>query len=162
VNKVILALGTSSGNKLANLSLAKEFLRSLSTKEFTFSSIWETEPVGLAENLFYNAVLLMETDLSPDQLLQNIKQYEASAGRDLSAPRWSDRIIDIDIIDFNKLMHVSENLEIPHREYLNRRFVLCPLQELFPEWTDPLSGCHIDELIFKAPPIQLSKMSVKW
>lgn len=162
MNKVILALGSSSGNKLSNLSLAKAFLSSLATKDLKSSSIWETEPIGIAKNQFYNAVILLVTELSPGQLLQKIKRYEASAGRDLSAPRWSDRVIDIDIIDFNKYMFVSESLETPHKEYKNRRFVLCPLQELSPEWTDPISGCHIDELIFKAPPIQLSKMSVKW
>lgn len=162
MNKVILALGSSSGNKLSNLSLAKIFLESLTTVELKFSSIWETEPIGIANNQFYNATIILGTELSPGQLLQKIKHYEASAGRDMSAPRWSDRVIDIDIIDFNKHIFVSESLEIPHKEYKYRRFVLCPLQELSPEWTDPISGCHIDELIFKAPPIQLSKMSVKW
>ena len=162
MNKVILALGSSSGEKLSNLSLAKEFIISLSTGEVRCSSIWETEPIGLAENLFFNAVMAIDTDILPDDLLQSIKQYEESVGRDLTAPRWSDRIIDIDIIDYDHHMYVSADLDIPHPSYKNRRFVLNPMQEIFPEWTDPISGCHIDELIFKAPPIQLSKMSVKW
>jgi 2-amino-4-hydroxy-6-hydroxymethyldihydropteridine diphosphokinase len=162
LNKVILALGSSTGKKLKNLSLAKDFLFELSEGGFRNSSIWETEPVGLAMNTFYNAVIELHSDLSPDELLTRIKEYEELAGRDLTAPRWSDRIIDIDIIDFNGQIHVSANLEIPHPEYKNRRFVLNPLSELYPNWTDALTGCHIDELIFKAPPIQLSKMSVKW
>lgn len=160
--QVILAIGSSSDDRLKNLKLARSFISGLSLTPVRHSSIWQSEPVGPAKNEFYNAIVTCTYDRSPEHLLDVIKNYEEDSGRDLGAPRWSDRIIDIDIIDFGGKLHISSELEIPHQSYRDRLFVLHPLKELFPNYVCPTTGEHIDNLIFKAPPLQLSKKSVKW
>lgn len=160
--KVILALGSSMGDKSQILSDARKFLLELSASDIRCSSIWETEPVGIARNQFFNAVVEIEYNGSPEELLKAIKAYEADAGRDQDAPRWADRPIDIDIIDFDRKLYVGADLEIPHPRYHERQFVLYPLQEIALSWIDLATGEHIDDMIKKAPPIRLSKITAKW
>lgn len=160
--KTVIALGSSSGNRLAHLRKALSYLETLSEGDVKTSSIWETDPVGQAENLFLNAVAGIETTLTPGALLRSLKRYEESAGRDLSAPRWSDRTIDLDIIACGTIVCVEADLEIPHPYYRERRFVLEPLREIYPFWTDPETGDSIDDLILRAPLLRLSKSALKW
>jgi 2-amino-4-hydroxy-6-hydroxymethyldihydropteridine diphosphokinase len=160
--KVILALGSSLGDKSSFLSDAKHYLIGLSKEDIRVSSIWETEPVGIARNQFYNAVVEISFDGSPDKLLELLKKFESDAGRDHDAPRWTDRPIDIDIIDFDRKLFLGSDLEVPHPRYHERLFVLLPLQEIAPSWVDISSGDHIDDMIKKASPIRLSKITAKW
>lgn len=159
---ICIALGTSVGDKAENLKQALSFLSDFSDVAVKKSSIWETAPVGPSKNTFLNAVVFIESKLLPGKILQAIKVYEEQAGRDLMAPRWSDRIIDLDIIAYNRMIYVDENLEIPHKSYKDRLFVLKPLQEISPNWVDPETGDHIDEIIRRAAPLSLSKSPVKW
>lgn len=159
---IVLALGTSIGDKRKNLTAALEHVESVSKSPVTKSSIWETDPVGVAKHTFFNAVVFATYDGSADQLLSSVKDFEQEYGRDMEAPRWSDRLIDIDIISFGNQYTLTPKLEIPHPEYKNRLFVLKPLQEISPNWIDPVSGEHIDDLIFKAAPLHLSKKFAKW
>ena len=159
---IVIALGTSLADKAANLRDAASFLESISDEPLIRSSIWETEPVGPSENLFYNAVVALRSDLTPSALLALLKDYEEQAGRDLSAERWSDRIIDLDIIGYNGQLYMDADLEIPHPRYNNRLFVLEPLREIDPDWTDPETCDGIDDLILRAAPLSLSKSTVKW
>lgn len=161
-NRVILALGSSMGKKAQKLSETKEFLANLSSSGIRSSAIWETEPVGIAKNQFYNAVVEIYYDGTPAQLLKRIKQFEIDAGRDQNAERWADRPIDIDIIDFGSRFYLDSDLEVPHPRYKDRLFVLSPLQDIEPSWIDTVSGDHIDDMIKKAPPIRLSKITAKW
>lgn len=160
--RVILALGSSMGDKAQQLSDAKRFLSEFSSSEVRYSSIWETEPVGIAQNQFYNAVVEITFSGSPAELFRLIKQYERDSGRDQYAAKWDDRPIDIDIIDFGGIYYLDAYLEIPHPRYKERLFVLSPLLDIEPFWIDSTSGDHIDELIKKAQPIRLSKIMAKW
>ncbi|KPP99150.1 MAG: 2-amino-4-hydroxy-6-hydroxymethyldihydropteridine diphosphokinase FolK [Bacteroidetes bacterium HLUCCA01] len=159
---IFIALGTSLDDKAANLREAASFLRTVSAGEPKFSSIWETAPVGPSSNTFLNAVAALESPLEPSALLRSVKEYEEQAGRNLSAARWSDRIIDLDIIGYHGRVYLDADLEIPHPRYRERLFVLCPLREVAPGWTDPENGDHIDTLIRNAAPLQLSKSRIKW
>jgi len=161
-NRVILALGSSMGKKAQKLSEAKDFLGKLSSSEVRFSSVWETEPVGIARNQFYNAIVQISYSGTPAELLKLIKQYEIEAGREQNSERWADRPIDIDIIDFGGCYYLDADLEIPHPLYKERLFVLSPLQDLEPNWMDSVSGDHIDDMIKKAPSLRLSKITAKW
>ncbi|HAC14398.1 MAG TPA: 2-amino-4-hydroxy-6-hydroxymethyldihydropteridine diphosphokinase [Bacteroidetes bacterium] len=161
-NHIVLALGTSLGDRKKNLIDASKFIESITQPILLKSSIWETDPVGAAKNIFFNSVVSASYSGTADELITSIKDFELEYGRDMSAPKWSDRLIDIDIITFGQKYSIGSNLEIPHPQYKNRLFVLKPLQEIFPNWMDPLSGDHIDELIFKAAPLHLSKKSLKW
>ncbi len=162
VKRVVLALGSSMGNKLKRLSEARDFLTGLSSSDIRCSSIWETEPVGIAQNQFYNTVVQIHYDGAQADLLKLIKQHELHAGRDQHSPRWADRPIDIDIIDFGGTFYLDADLEIPHPAYKNRLFVLYPLQDLEPSWMDSVTGDHIEDMIKIAPRMRLSKIKAKW
>jgi 2-amino-4-hydroxy-6-hydroxymethyldihydropteridine diphosphokinase len=101
------------------------------------SSIYETEPQGevLDQPDFLNAVVEIETDLGPEELLEECKRIESELGR-RAGVRHGPRPIDIDILLLGDLEYESERLRIPHRDLEIRRFVLEPLQELAPERVD--------------------------
>lgn len=134
----------------------------MSSAPLSCSSIYETEPVGPSTHFYLNAVVKLQTDLSPDILLARFKRYESQCGRDMNAPRWSDRIIDLDIIAYGRRIISTPTLTIPHPEYPNRLFVLRPLQDIAPEWKDPQSGKNINEMIIQAPQITIEKSKWHW
>ncbi len=161
--QVVIALGSNLGNRASHLTQAKAFLTTLSRRPLIISSIYETEPVGEASTkMYYNAVCAMETTLPPLQLLDRLKKYEQDYGRDPTAPRWSNRTIDLDIIDYNRQVISEDTFRVPHPHYAERLFVLHPLQEIFPNWEDLPSGKSIDTLIASAPKIEVFKKEVNW
>jgi 2-amino-4-hydroxy-6-hydroxymethyldihydropteridine diphosphokinase len=99
------------------------------------SSIYETAPQGdvLDQPDFLNAVVEIETELGPEELLDHVKGIESEMGRDPGGVRHGPRPIDIDILVLGDLDYVSERLRIPHTSMMERRFVLEPLRELAPE-----------------------------
>jgi 2-amino-4-hydroxy-6-hydroxymethyldihydropteridine diphosphokinase len=101
------------------------------------SSVYETEPVGeiLDQSDFFNAVVAIETDLSPHELLAACKQIERALGRPEGGPRHAPRPIDVDLLIIEDVALSEDGLVIPHPELANRRFVLAPLDELAPELT---------------------------
>jgi len=103
------------------------------------SFVYETEPQGeiLDQPDFLNAVLEIETDLGPEELLDVCKVVELEVGRVFGGPRHGPRTIDIDVLLLGDVEHSSERLTVPHRDVLQRRFVVAPLVELDGELTLP-------------------------
>ena len=99
------------------------------------SSIYETAPQGevLDQPDFLNAVVEIETDLGPEDLLTECKRIESELGRRAGGVRHGPRPIDIDILLLGDIEYESERLRIPHRDLETRRFVLEPLKELAPD-----------------------------
>ena len=159
---VIVALGTNLGNRHQNLVNAKEFLSGLALSSLSCSSIYETEPIGPSSHDYYNAVIQFETSYSPEQLITRLKDFEQRMGRDMKAPRWSDRIIDLDIIVYGKKSISSGLLKIPHPEYPKRRFVLLPLEEIDSEWVDPVNGKSLKNMLLSAPDMFIKKTDLQW
>jgi 2-amino-4-hydroxy-6-hydroxymethyldihydropteridine diphosphokinase len=97
--------------------------------------VYETEPQGevLDQPDFLNAVVAIETSLDPEGLLRRVKELEAELGRDFGQVRHGPRVIDIDLLLLGDIEMSTERLTLPHRDVLNRRFVLEPLLELDPE-----------------------------
>ena len=110
--------------------------------------MYETEPQGeiLDQPDFLNAVLEVETELGPEELLDACKVVEVEAGRMIGGPRHGPRTIDVDVLLLGDLHHQSDRLTLPHRDILARRFVLEPLLELDPELTLPDGTLIRDEL----------------
>ena len=102
------------------------------------SSIYETAPQGEVTDQpdFLNAVVEIETELGPEELLDRCKRLEAELGRREGGVRHGPRPIDIDILLLGDIEYESERLRIPHRDLETRRFVLEPLRELAPERVD--------------------------
>lgn len=161
-NTVIVGLGSNMGDRKGHLKKAKSFLASFADSQFASSSIYRSEPLGPSKHEFLNAVVSFHTRKTAEELLKVFKSYEYSAGRDPDAPRWSDRPIDLDIIALGNRIIKSAPIHIPHPEYQNRLFVLIPLAELHPEWTDPETGATIDQMIAKAPGLGITKTNLEW
>jgi len=111
----------------------------------TTSAILETPPLGPAKRRFANAALLIESDEDPAQLLARLKAIEAEFGR-RRGQRWSDRVIDLDIILWSGGIWSEPDLTIPHPAFRDRAFVLMPLLEIAGGWRDPLTGLTVRQL----------------
>lgn len=127
-----LGLGANLGDRRANLRQALRLLRR-SARVLRVSSLYETEPVGPEQPLFYNAVCAIETDLAPRDLLAFVKVIERDLGRERDAERWGPREIDIDILLYGAETLDEEGLTVPHPRMLERGFVLVPLAEIAAE-----------------------------
>jgi 2-amino-4-hydroxy-6-hydroxymethyldihydropteridine diphosphokinase len=129
--KGYLGLGSNEGDRLANLRAARDRLsRSLSVT--ASSSVYETAPQGevLDQADFLNAVLEVETDLGPHELLDVCKEVERELGREPGGARHGPRPINVDVLILGDLRVADDRLTLPHPEITSRRFVLEPLLEL--------------------------------
>lgn len=160
--KVIIALGSNLNDPHKQLLEAGVFLNSISDKPLQSSWIYKSEPIGTSENDFLNAVACIETDLTAEEIFVLIKEQEKKQGRPSRYPKWSARTIDLDIIAYDDLVVHTDNLIIPHSEYAQRLFVLKPLKDIFPNWIDPGTAQHIDQLIDKAPKLRILKTELNW
>lgn len=161
MEQVVIGIGSNMGDRLDYMSRARYFL-SDTLIDPIFSSIYETAPVGIADQPFFNAVATGLTSETPSSLLNLLKSFEKSQGRDQRSPRWSNRILDLDIIAFGNQCINQESVIIPHPHYRTRKFVLVPLLEILPNFVDPLSKSPIKELIEQAPPLSVKKKNLKW
>ena len=137
-NKVVLSLGSSSGDKRATLEKAIASLDRLDgVRVLKISDFVSTEPYGgVAKNTFLNCAITAECLLSPRALLDKIHEIEAANGR-VRDVRWGDRTLDIDIIFFGNKIIAEEGLCIPHSDYANRQFVIIPVKQIAPDFVCP-------------------------
>ena len=134
-----IALGSNLGDREANLRAALDAV-GRAGRVTDVSSLYETDPVGPEQPLFYNAVCRIETELEPDTLLTALKAIEADLGRDPAGERWGPRVIDLDILMYGELTVDQPWLRIPHPRLSERAFVLVPFAEIAPDVDVPGMG----------------------
>jgi len=151
-HKVLIGLGSSLGFRERNLRFAHHLLHANSSLSIIKSSrVYHSVPLGEeAESIFYNQCLILETDLSPNNLLAVLKSIEVRAGR-VRSRRWADRILDLDILLYDTIIIENPDLSIPHKGLLFRSFVIQPAQEIAGEWIIPTIGRTIKELKVPVP-----------
>ncbi len=132
--EVAFGLGSNVGDKRLNIHRALDALMATGLVDGpSLSSLYRTPPWGPVEQDWYvNACAVGATGLKPEDLLTRVKALEVALGR-IEAIRWGPRLIDIDILYFGDLSLETPRLTLPHRDLLNRAFVLVPLAELRPE-----------------------------
>lgn len=134
-----IALGSNLGNPIANVNAAIKKISTIATVSAT-SSLYRTKPWGyLDQPDFINAVISIETNKTPQQLLAELKKIEKEMGKEKPAERWGPRLIDLDILTFGQLTVTEPGLNIPHPRMLERAFVLAPLAEIDSSYAEVLA-----------------------
>jgi 2-amino-4-hydroxy-6-hydroxymethyldihydropteridine diphosphokinase len=129
--RAYVALGSNLGDRAGHLAAAREALARLpDTEVVAASAVEETAPLaGMPQPPYLNQMVLLETRLTPRQLLDACHEIERARGR-VRGERWGARTLDVDIVQYGQ-RHVTEpDLMIPHPELPNRDFWLRELAEL--------------------------------
>ncbi len=147
MNTLYVLVGGNIGNRHENLEKALSCLTKEIGRVIKSSLIYETEAWGNRDQPdFYNQVHIIYTKLSAEETMKNILDIEEKMGR-VRTIKNAARIIDIDILFFNKEIINEPGLTVPHPEIANRRFVLVPLNELSPAFVHPTLHKSIHELL---------------
>ncbi len=110
------------------------------------SSVYETGPVGGPEQgRFLNAVVFIDTELSPAELMDAALVVEGTHGR-VRAERWGPRTLDIDVIALEDIVSDDPMITLPHPRAHERAFVLVPWAQLDPDASLPRWGRVLDLL----------------
>jgi 2-amino-4-hydroxy-6-hydroxymethyldihydropteridine diphosphokinase len=132
-----IALGSNLGDRLANLRAARQALVDLANVKppVLSSPVYETEPVDCEPGAgkFLNAVVEIEYDGDPSELLEQLVRVEESLGRERDHARNVSRKIDIDLLYAGDLSVKNERLQVPHPRMHLRKFVLRPLADIRPD-----------------------------
>lgn len=148
---IFLGLGSNIGNKRKHLENALNLMSGKNINVVRYSSFYRSPPWGIVEqDSFLNMVCEVSSKLSPIELLDAIQDTELEMGR-IRDYKWGPRIIDIDILEFNKLQFENERLQIPHPYYPKRAFVLVPFIELEPDWIPTGYKQTLGELLGELP-----------
>ncbi len=132
--EVAFQFGSNVGDKVDNVARAGRLLETAGiVRKLRVSPAYRTPPWGgVPQDWFVNACAVGETELDAFDLLRRIKAVEVTLGR-VETVRWGPRIIDIDILYRGADDLDTEALTLPHRDVLNRAFVLVPLADLVPD-----------------------------
>jgi 2-amino-4-hydroxy-6-hydroxymethyldihydropteridine diphosphokinase len=140
---VFLLLGSNLGDRHSFLNQAIEHIEKDIAPVIKASSIYETQSWGKTDAPDYlNQVILLQTNLSAQAILQKILNIETVLGR-RREEKWGSRTIDIDILFYGQAIIDEPGLHIPHPELHKRRFTLEPLAEISPEFIHPLLNKRI-------------------
>lgn len=140
--QAIIALGSNLGQRHEHLSRALSLLaRTPGIIRVIPSPVYETAPVGVTDQPpFLNMVAGLETTMSPEELMTQLLLIEQQIGRTRTI-RWGPRIIDLDLLFFEREERRTPSLTLPHPRWPERSFVTVPLKDLLahpafdqPEW----------------------------
>lgn len=134
VERAYLALGSNLGARIQHLQTAIDSLSATpNVAVVAVSSIYETDPVGGPEqDRYLNAVVALDTTLTPHDLLGICQQLEADARR-VRIERWGPRTLDVDVLLVGDAVVSEPDLVVPHPRMWERGFVLAPLHDVAPE-----------------------------
>lgn len=145
-NTVFIAFGSNKGEPLQNIKAAlKQVEKFCKIKQI--SHFFITKPEGyLNQPDFINGVFEAQTALAPQELLKALKQTEKQLGRKETF-RNAPREIDLDIIFYGSIVLQQANLNIPHKAFRQREFVLTPLAQIAPDFKDPVTQKTVKQLL---------------
>ncbi len=141
---IYLSLGSNQGNKLEKLQKAIDLIGENIGIVRKISSVYKTASWGFKSDDFYNICLEISSSLNPENLLNSLELIERKLGRIISKTTdYAARPIDIDILFFDNEIIFSKYLIVPHKEMLQRKFVMIPLVEIAPNFIHPIEHQRI-------------------
>jgi 2-amino-4-hydroxy-6-hydroxymethyldihydropteridine diphosphokinase len=139
-----IGIGANLGNAVQTVQLALEELKRYGVV-VRASSLYSTKPWGVKNQPdFVNAVALLETTLTPRELLVELKKLEAEFGRE-ETYRWGPRVVDFDILAYDDRRIDEPDLIVPHPRLHERAFVLVPLAEIDPSYEALRDALPVEE-----------------
>jgi 2-amino-4-hydroxy-6-hydroxymethyldihydropteridine diphosphokinase len=147
--RAYVGMGSNLGDRACNLLLGVRGMLAASLRVARLSSVYETEPVGVAEEqpAYLNMVAELVAPLPPpEELLARLLKIEYALGRTRERLR-AARTLDLDLLLYADEQRETELLTVPHARLHLRRFVLVPLAELIPEARHPALGLSYAELL---------------
>jgi 2-amino-4-hydroxy-6-hydroxymethyldihydropteridine diphosphokinase len=142
VSRAALALGSNLGDRVGLLQGAVDALLAVPGIEaVAVSPVYATDPVGgpADQPEYLNAVLVVDTDLEPLDLLRHCHDVERAAGRERSV-RWAARTLDVDLLAVGATTWADDDLRLPHPRAHERAFVLVPWADVDPDFVLPGHG----------------------
>jgi 2-amino-4-hydroxy-6-hydroxymethyldihydropteridine diphosphokinase len=150
VTKAVLALGSNLGDREATIVEALLRIADVAGVELLVASAMHETPAltphGVDHNApaYLNAVAIVDTLLTPEDLLAAVNAIELDLGR-VRGERWADRTLDIDVITVEGETRDTTTLTLPHPRAAERSFVLEPWLEIDPDAT--LNGERVSEIL---------------
>lgn len=142
LRRAALALGSNLGDRFDFLQAAVNAITdSPEIIPVAVSPVYETDPLGGPEEQprFLNAVLVVDTTLSPRSLLERAQAAESAFGRTRQVPK-GPRTLDVDVLAVGDKTADDKDLQVPHPRLAERAFVLIPWAEVDPEFVIPGLG----------------------
>jgi 2-amino-4-hydroxy-6-hydroxymethyldihydropteridine diphosphokinase len=151
--RAYLGIGSNLGDRLAHLQAAVDGLAAAhEIMVVAVSPVYETAPVGgLDQGDYLNAVVAVDTELTPRQLMEVGQSLEADEHR-VRLERWGPRTLDVDVLLVGTEEVHEPDLEVPHPRMTQRAFVLAPLADLDPAWA---GGVPADQTCERRPGLVL-------
>ena len=145
MSNIFIALGSNLGNPKEMVKNGILSIKNIGgVRILSESSLYETPPVGiLNQPNFINAVVKIDSNLSPYELLNKLLKIENTAGR-IRVNKNGPRTLDLDILLFDNLILNEKKLTIPHPRMHERLFVLMPLKDIDEAIVIPNHGAIID------------------
>jgi 2-amino-4-hydroxy-6-hydroxymethyldihydropteridine diphosphokinase len=153
VHRAYISVGSNLGDPLRNCRQGIDDLcLDGEVRLVARSSFYRTQPVDyLDQDWFVNAAVLVETALTPLELLEKTQGIQARMGRKSDAIRFGPRVLDLDIIFYEDAVIDTPHLVVPHPRMHKRRFVLHPICDIDPSVVHPVLGQTVREILRRLP-----------
>jgi 2-amino-4-hydroxy-6-hydroxymethyldihydropteridine diphosphokinase len=141
-HSAFISVGSNLGDKLEQCRRGVDALAAGGDIRITGRSrMYRTEPVDVVDqDWFVNGVIRVETGLGPFELLARLQSLQRQAGRTEKGVRFGPRVLDLDILLYDRLVLDDPRLTLPHPRMHRRRFVLKPLCDIDPDTVHPVLG----------------------
>ncbi len=150
--RVYIALGSNLAKPVDQVNCALEALAHMPrTQLVVCSAFYRSKPLGPQNQPdFLNAVVALDTELPPEELLDCTQAIEQNQGRVRKLERWGPRTLDLDLLLYGDRVINTERLTVPHYDMKNREFMLYPLAEIAPEVVFP-DGESLQTVLTRVP-----------
>lgn len=158
---VLIAMGANLPSRLGTpvqtLEAAVNEIKANGVEVVKKSRWYRSEPVPVSsQNWYINGVISVKTGHGPEALLALLHEIEGRFGRERGEPN-AARVLDLDLVAYGQLVRIGQGApEIPHPRMHDRAFVLLPMADFAPEWSHPVTGTPLAELIKAIPDDQIA------